>query len=162
MTRPRMNNWDFWQVPVRKPDSYMKYHTYQEPQSWNFMIFVASLKKKDPATSKVLGQLAQIRPIDFTRGWHSKTSGGARGQDYFLKCLIFAFSHNWQGDIFKKRNSILLIDSTHNTCYSLEDRQENSFLYTLLLKHDFAGCGIPVAFVVTNSEFQRLLASWLE
>lgn len=77
------------------------------------------------------------------------------------EAFLFAFSSNWQVEILCRYHSLLFLDATHNTCISLEDRHRKAFLYTILVKHDVAGCGIPVAFMVTNSETQWPLAMWL-
>ena len=78
-----------------------------------------------------------------------------------IKVFCFAFCSSWQIEVLQKYSSILFLDSTHNVCYSLEDRNRKAFLYTILVKHDAAGCGIPVAFMITDSETQRPLARWL-
>ena len=75
--------------------------------------------------------------------------------------FFFDFSSNWQVEILIRYNSLLFLDATHNTCISFEDRSKKAFLYTILVKHDVAGCGIPAAFMITNSETQWPLASWL-
>ena len=77
------------------------------------------------------------------------------------KAFVFAFCSSWQVGVFQKYNSIVFLDSTHNTCVSLDDRNRKAFLYTIVVKHDFAGCGIPVAFMVTNTETQNPIARWL-
>ena len=63
--------------------------------------------------------------------------------------------------MLQKYNSIVFLDSTHNTSFSLDNRERKAFLYSILVKHDDAGCGVPVAFMITNSEAQRPLARWL-
>ena len=75
--------------------------------------------------------------------------------------FFFAFSSNWQVEVPLTHNSLVFLDATHNTCISLEDRNRKAFLFTILVKHDTAGCGIPVGFMITNSETQWPLARWL-
>ncbi|KAI0999267.1 hypothetical protein K3495_g8929 [Podosphaera aphanis] len=52
--------------------------------------------------------------------------------------FYFAFCSSWQIEVILKYNSILFLDSTHNVCYSLEDRGRKAFLYSILVKHDAA------------------------
>lgn len=75
--------------------------------------------------------------------------------------FYFGFCTKWQISVLKQYSSVLCLDSTHNTCYALNDSSRKAFLYTIVLKHDGAGCGVPVAFMVTSSETQEPLASWL-
>ncbi len=75
--------------------------------------------------------------------------------------FMFAFCTSWQTDVFRKYTSLLCLDSTHNTCYALNDKGRKAFLYSIVVKHDEGGCGIPVAFMITSSETQRPLARWL-
>lgn len=63
-------------------------------------------------------------------------------------------------EVFLEYKSITFLDSTHSTCFFLEDGNRKAFLYTILIKHDAAGCGVPVAIMTTKSETQRPLASW--
>ena len=74
---------------------------------------------------------------------------------------LFAFSNSLQISVLEQYSSVLLLDSTHNTCYTIEDTMESSFLYTLVAKHDATGCGVTVAFMLTNSESSRPLVDWL-
>ena len=75
--------------------------------------------------------------------------------------FYFAFCSSWQIEVILKYNSILFLDPTYNLCYSLEDRGRKAFLYSILVKHDAAGCGIPVAFMINYSETQRPVVRWL-
>ena len=75
--------------------------------------------------------------------------------------LLFAFCTQWQKIQFSQYSSLLMLDSTHNTCYALENSERKIFLYTIVIKHDVAGCGIPVAFMMTTSEGQKPLVEWL-
>lgn len=75
--------------------------------------------------------------------------------------FFFALCSSWQVEVFLEYKSIAFLDSTHNTYFSLEDGNRKAFLYTILVKNDVAGFGVPVAFMITNSETQRPLASWL-
>lgn len=75
--------------------------------------------------------------------------------------FIFAFCTRWQKCVFLKFSSILFLDSTNQTSFSLEDSQWKVFLYTILVRHDAADCGKPVAFMVTYSESQSALTKWL-
>ncbi|KAI1007824.1 hypothetical protein K3495_g395 [Podosphaera aphanis] len=79
--------------------------------------------------------------------------------EYNVFC--FAFCSSWQIEVILKYNSILFLDSTHNVCYSLEGRGRKAFFYSISVKHDAAGRGIPVAFMITDSETQRPIARWL-
>ncbi|KAI1001640.1 hypothetical protein K3495_g6560 [Podosphaera aphanis] len=75
--------------------------------------------------------------------------------------FMFAFCTSWQTDVFRKYTSLLCLDSTHNTCYTLNDKGRKAFLYSIVVQHDKGECGIPVAFMITSSETQRPLARWL-
>lgn len=49
---------------------------------------------------------------------------------------------------------------THNTYHALNYSNRKTFQYTIIIiKHDQAGFGVPVAFMVTSSETQEPLAS---
>ena len=76
--------------------------------------------------------------------------------------FLFGFYTEWQASQLREYVSLLMVDSTHKTCYALEDSRKNAFLYTIVVKHDKAGRGIPAAFMVTSSETQRPLAEWLK
>ena len=67
------------------------------------------------------------------------------------KDFLFAFCTSWQLSIFRRYQSLLCLDSTHNTCFSLESNHK-AFLHSIVIQHDEAGCGIPVAFMITNIE----------
>ncbi len=75
--------------------------------------------------------------------------------------FYFAFCNKWQKKILERYSSVLCLDSTHNTCYALDDTHRKAYLYTIVVKHDVAGKGVPVAFMITSSEAQGPLASWL-
>ncbi|KAI0993531.1 hypothetical protein K3495_g14653 [Podosphaera aphanis] len=75
--------------------------------------------------------------------------------------FYFAFCNKWHKKILERYSSVLCLDSTHNTCYALDDTHRKAYLYTIVVKHDVAGKGVPVAFMITSSEAQGPLASWL-
>lgn len=75
--------------------------------------------------------------------------------------FYFAFCSRWQKEVLQKYSSILCLDSTYNTCYALDDNSRKAYLYTIVVKHDRAGKGVPVAFMLTSSEAQGPLTSWL-
>ncbi|KAI0995090.1 hypothetical protein K3495_g13091, partial [Podosphaera aphanis] len=75
--------------------------------------------------------------------------------------FYFAFCNKWQKKILERYSSVLCLDSTHNTCYALDDTHRKAYLYTIVVKHDVVGKGVPVAFMITSSEAQGPLASWL-
>ena len=84
------------------------------------------------------------------------------GQESALnpKDFLFAFCSNWQLELLRQYSSVMCLDSTHNTCCALESNH-GAFLHSIVIKHDDAGCGIPVAFMVTNSENMVPLEMWL-
>ena len=67
------------------------------------------------------------------------------------KDFLFAFCTCWQLSLLRRYSSILCLDSTHNTCCSLESNHA-AFLHSIVIKHDGEGCGIPVAFMITSKE----------
>ena len=75
--------------------------------------------------------------------------------------FCFAFSTKWQKSVLEQYSTVLCLDSTHHTCYALDDSKRKAFLYTIVVKHDKAGHGVPVAFMLTSSEAQGPLAKWL-
>lgn len=49
--------------------------------------------------------------------------------------------------------------------YAINDHKAKAFLITVAVRNDVAGCDIPVAFIITNSENQWPLAealTWLK
>lgn len=72
--------------------------------------------------------------------------------------FVFAFCERWRIMTLHKYILIMLIDTTHGRYYSLDDRDEKTLPYTIRVKHHEAGCGVPSAFMITNSKIQRLLA----
>lgn len=75
--------------------------------------------------------------------------------------FVFAFCDSLQIQTLHKYNSIILMNSTHGPCYSLENCDQKAFLYNILMKYDEAGCGVPATFMITKLETQRPLARWL-
>ncbi len=50
-------------------------------------------------------------------------------------------------------NSLVMMDTTHQTCYAPNDEKKDKvYLTTLLVKDPKAGFGVPVAFLLTSSE----------
>ena len=76
--------------------------------------------------------------------------------------FLFSFCTAWQLSILDKFSSLLCMDSTHNTCYALDDRSRKAFLHTIVVRHSTAGCGVPVAFMITSSETRVPLERWLK
>jgi hypothetical protein len=50
--------------------------------------------------------------------------------------------------------SIVLMDSTHNTCFSVGGKDEKIFLTSLIVKNNIIGKGVPVAWCLTSGESQ--------
>lgn len=76
--------------------------------------------------------------------------------------FLFSFCTAWQLSVLSKYPSLLCLDSTHNTCYALDDRSRKAFLYTIVVRHSTAGCGVPIAFMITSSETRLPLERWLK
>ena len=76
------------------------------------------------------------------------------------KDFLYAFSTAWQLSNLRRYSSLLCLDSTHGTCYSLESKRK-AFLYSIVIKHNDAGCGIPVAFMITSIETMVPIEIWL-
>ena len=74
--------------------------------------------------------------------------------------FIFAFCTSWQVDLLRRYSSVPCLDSTHNTCCTLESSRA-AFLHSIVIKHDGAGCGVPVAFMITSTETMEPLEEWL-
>ena len=74
--------------------------------------------------------------------------------------FIFAFCTSWQVDLHRRYSSFLCLDSTHNTCFTLESSRA-AFLHSIFIKHDGAGYGVPVAFMITSTETMEPLEEWL-
>ena len=85
---------------------------------------------------------------------------GHRSGKNHSKDFLFAFCTCWQLSLLRRYSSILCLDSTHNTCCSLESNHA-AFLHSIVIKHDGAGCGIPVAFMITSKETMLPLEEWL-
>ncbi|GAA5993030.1 hypothetical protein JCM11641_000853 [Rhodosporidiobolus odoratus] len=66
---------------------------------------------------------------------------------------IFAFCTEWQYETLQRLNPrLVLLDSTHNTAYSMRGREEKAFLYSLVAKDPESGRGLPLGFMMTPSE----------
>lgn len=65
----------------------------------------------------------------------------------------------WQIPILNQYSSVLRLHMTHNTCFILNDSNQKAFLYTIVVMHDQATFGVPIAFMVTSPEIQEPLAS---
>ena len=76
--------------------------------------------------------------------------------------IFFSFCTARQLSTLSKFPSLLYMDSTHNTCYALDDRSRKVFLHTIVVRHSTAGCGVPVAFIITISETKVPLERWLK
>ncbi|KAI1001680.1 hypothetical protein K3495_g6521 [Podosphaera aphanis] len=62
---------------------------------------------------------------------------------------LFAFSNEWQISVMQEYSSILFLDSTHHTCYTIDNTTKPSFLYTLAVK-------VIEAFGVLVSVFEKV------
>ena len=76
------------------------------------------------------------------------------------KDFLFAFCTKWQFSNLRRYCSLLCLDSTHGTCCALETSRKK-FLNSIVIKYDDAGCGIPVAFMITSLETKVPLERWL-
>ena len=74
--------------------------------------------------------------------------------------FLFAFCSSWQLSVFRRYSSLLCLDATHNTCFALNSNRK-AFLHSIVIKNDDAGCGIPVAFMITSAETMVPLVHWL-
>lgn len=63
--------------------------------------------------------------------------------------------------LLARYDQIECLDSTHNTCVSREEKKENGFLYTIVVKNLATGRGVPAAFVIITSETQYPIIQWL-
>lgn len=75
--------------------------------------------------------------------------------------FVFAFCTSWQVSLFRRYQSLLCLDSTHNTCCALESSRA-AYLHSIVIKNDDAGCGVPVAFMITSTETMEPLVEWLK
>ncbi|KAH8913702.1 hypothetical protein BT69DRAFT_1197245, partial [Atractiella rhizophila] len=57
--------------------------------------------------------------------------------------IMFAISSPWQQEMLKRYGKMVCMDSTHNT------KKPTGFLYTLIVKNQKTGRGVPVAFMMT-------------
>ncbi|CAD6907644.1 unnamed protein product [Tilletia controversa] len=73
------------------------------------------------------------------------------------------FMTSWQVDMLLAhgQQSIVSMDSTHNTCFGFE-KNEKVWLYSLVVRSTTTGQGIPVSFMLTNSEAAHSIIFWLE
>lgn len=83
--------------------------------------------------------------------------------DYFgEKCFLFAICTRWQCELLKRYSKLLFLDTTHNTCFAPDCRDEKASLSTNMIRHDEADCGFPVAFFLSNSESRWSLLEGLK
>ena len=75
--------------------------------------------------------------------------------------LVLTHTSPRRGQLLHKYSTIVCLDSTHNTCFSVTrgGRQEKTFLYTLIVKNRMTGKGAPAAFLLTPSEAQYVFYS---
>ncbi|CAD6936245.1 unnamed protein product [Tilletia caries] len=73
------------------------------------------------------------------------------------------FMTSWQIDMLRMhgQDSVVSLDSTHNTCLGFE-KAEKVFLYSLVVRSTTTGRGIPVAFMFTNGEDAQPISFWLK
>ncbi|KAE8251485.1 hypothetical protein A4X13_0g3973 [Tilletia indica] len=73
------------------------------------------------------------------------------------------FMTSWQLDMLLAhgQQSVVSMDSTHNTCFGFE-KNEKVWLYSLVVRSTTTGHGIPVAFMLTNGEAAHPIIFWLE
>lgn len=97
------------------------------------------------------GEIALLRDLSLSYG-----SGLRHSKDF-----LFAFCNCWQLGLLRRHSSILCLDSTHNSCFSLESN-DAAFLHSIVIKNDGAGCGIPVASMIINRETMLTLEECLK
>ncbi|VDC04562.1 unnamed protein product [Peniophora sp. CBMAI 1063] len=74
---------------------------------------------------------------------------------------VFAFASPWQKELLRDYSAISCLDSTHNTCFSANGKEEKAFLYTLVVKNLVTGKGVPAAFMISPGESQWPVSDWL-
>lgn len=74
--------------------------------------------------------------------------------------LISWFS-SWQFNLLKQAKE-WCIDSTHKTCISFNNPNDSCYLFTVVIKSPITNKGVPVAFFITDSEVQPVIAQWLK
>lgn len=70
---------------------------------------------------------------------------------YSAKEFLFAFSSSFQLFVLCRYSSLWCLDSTYNICYAL-DINRKAFLHSIIIKHDEAGRGILVIFIIISAE----------
>lgn len=63
--------------------------------------------------------------------------------------------------LLRDYSAISCLDSTHNTCFSANGKEEKAFLYTLVVKNLVTGKGVPAAFMISPGESQWPVSDWL-
>ncbi|KAK3805237.1 MAG: hypothetical protein JOS17DRAFT_768795 [Linnemannia elongata] len=87
----------------------------------------------------------------------------AQSKDHYL----FAWCTRFQLKIMKDNTTIVCMDSTHKTVKSLKPSPENdkvytsAYLFTILVRDRKSQTGIPIAFMVCNSESSYIITEWL-
>lgn len=80
---------------------------------------------------------------------------------------LFAWCTRFQLKIMKDNTTIVRMDSTHKTVKSLKPSPEDdkifnsAYLFTILVRDRKSQTGIPIAFMVCNSESSYILTEWL-
>lgn len=73
----------------------------------------------------------------------------------------FDFSTIWQPTFLQNLFSLFCLDSSHSAFHALNDPWRKTSPYTIIVKYDTASRKVPVAFLLTSSEYQGLLENWL-
>ncbi|KAK3819330.1 MAG: hypothetical protein J3R72DRAFT_497555, partial [Linnemannia gamsii] len=121
---------------------------------------IADSRKHNDATASVKLWLDSIQK----EGGKSMFMDGFEG---FEHLYLFAWCTEFQMRIMANNKGIVCMDSTHRTVKSLRPDPKHpkahgtAYLFTILVKDRQSRSGIPIAFMVCNSESIMLLRKWL-
>ena len=101
--RLRVSNMDFNNFRRKQ----LKLKAQLDPDCWNSLQKYVDLIRKE-------GGIAVIQDVPEDRVGNRLA-------------FMFAFCTSWQTDVFRKYTSLLCLDSTHNTCYALNEKAVKPF-----------------------------------
>ena len=75
--------------------------------------------------------------------------------------FLVSWMSPWQVKLLKNAQEWCL-DSTHKTCTSFNNNNDDAYLFTIVVRSDITNKGVPVCFFITDAEKQTVLVEWLK